>query len=335
MNNSFSDRIKERETEQLRSSSAQRLIEKLSLLRNRRETSKKRWFWELLQNASDYNEKVNVKLTVDNNKVVFEHDGLPFIDTDVFNLIRPDSNKKDDMRRKNSIGKFGSGFVSTHILSSHVKVNGIVKDDECELYKFNVDLDRSHFDNKARLIDDIERSINQFATSVKPTKSKEGFNTSFTYFIGEHLPDIKGIESDEIDLDYLYRILPYTLCFMPKLLSVQIVDHRNGGYEYRIKPSDKSNENTAIFNVSKKNLHIEEYEMRVFKNGDVSSCFQIKDGKIVQLPKDISKLFCGLPLIGTERTGLPLIVNSLFFEPTTEREGVEIDPTCDKQNKKY
>lgn len=50
------------------------------------------------------------------------------------------------------------------------------------------------------------------------------------------------------------------------------------------------------------------------------------------LPKEISKLFCGLPLIGTERIGLPIIVNSLRFEPTTEREGVEIDPSCDKQN---
>ena len=89
----FSKKIKEREAEQLRSSSAQRLIEKLSLLRNRRDASRRRWFWELLQNASDYNDNVNVELIVDDEKVVFKHDGLPFIDTDVFNLIRPDSNK--------------------------------------------------------------------------------------------------------------------------------------------------------------------------------------------------------------------------------------------------
>ncbi|MBR5061089.1 MAG: hypothetical protein IKX24_03005, partial [Prevotella sp.] len=93
-NKSFAKKIKERETEQLRSSSAQRLIEKLTLLKNRREPSRKRWFWELLQNASDYNDGVNVVLIVDNKKVEFKHDGLPFIDTDVFNLILPDSNKR-------------------------------------------------------------------------------------------------------------------------------------------------------------------------------------------------------------------------------------------------
>ena len=219
----FSRKIKEREAEQLRSSSAQRLIEKLSLLRNRRDSSRKRWFWELLQNASDYNDSVNVKLIVDDEKVVFKHDGQPFIDTDVFNLIRPDSNKKDDIRRKDNIGKFGSGFVSTHILSSHVKVNGIIQDDEDHTYEFEVDLDRSNYLTKSLLIDDINDSINQFANSIKPITSTNGFNTSFTYFTDEPLPDIDILD---IDLDYLYRVLPYTLCFMPKILSVQILDNR-------------------------------------------------------------------------------------------------------------
>jgi len=325
----FSKKIKEREAEQLRSSSAQRLIEKLSLLRNRRDSSRKRWFWELLQNASDYNDSVNVKLIVDNDKVVFNHDGLPFIDTDVFNLIRPDSNKKDDIRRKDNIGKFGSGFVSTHILSSRVKVKGIVQDDEAHTYKFEVDLDRSHYLTKSRLIDDINDSINQFANSIKPVTNPNGFNTSFTYYTNEPLPNIDIIN---VDLDYIYRILPYTLCFMPKILSVHILDNRNGGYKFIIKRSNKHEEGSIMFNVSINNSPIEEYTMKVFNNSDVSSCFCIKDNKVMPLPKDIAKLFCGLPLVGTERIGLPIIANSLNFEPTTEREGVEIDPSCDKQN---
>jgi len=325
----FSKKIKEREAEQLRSSSAQRLIEKLSLLRNRRDASRRRWFWELLQNASDYNDNVNVELIVDDEKVVFKHDGLPFIDTDVFNLIRPDSNKKDDNRRKDNIGKFGSGFVSTHILSSRVKVNGIVQDDENNMYEFEVDLNRSNYLTKSLLIDDINKSIDQFANSIKPITNLTGFTTSFTYYTSEPLPNIC---IKDIGLNYIYRILPYTLCFMPKILSVQIVDNRNRGYKSIIKRSSKNVEGSIIFNVSIKNSPIEEYEMKVFNNDDVSSCFHIKDNKVMPLPIDIAKLFCGLPLVGTEKTGLPIIVNSLNFEPTTERDGVEIDPECDKQN---
>ena len=56
---------------QLQSASAKRLQEKLSLIKNRVELSKKRWFWELLQNASDYNDKVSVRLVVNNDKVEF------------------------------------------------------------------------------------------------------------------------------------------------------------------------------------------------------------------------------------------------------------------------
>lgn len=337
MNNSnFAQKIKERESKQLRSASTQRLLEKLSLIRNRRELYRKRWFWELLQNASDYNDSVNVQLVVDKEKIVFKHDGMPFLLSDVFNIIRPDSNKKDDDRRKDSIGKFGSGLVSTHILSSHIRVEGYAKDDEDlreeVLYKFETDVDRKNYQTKSLLMADIDDSIDNFAHSLTSTVYIDGFNTSFTYYLNEQLPDINAISYADIDLDYLYQVLPYTLCFMPKILSVKIFDNRNQESTYYIKRSSKSDSETIIFNTSKNDGLIEEVWMKYFENDEVSSCFHIKDNKIMPFPKGISKLFCGLPLIGTERTGLPLIANSLEFEPTTEREGVEIDPSCDKQN---
>lgn len=95
---------------QLQSASAKRLQEKLSLIKNRVELSKKRWFWELLQNASDYNDKVSVRLVVNNDKVEFYHDGAPFSITDALNLISPNSDKDNDdsnqteQRKKGNIG---------------------------------------------------------------------------------------------------------------------------------------------------------------------------------------------------------------------------------------
>ena len=114
--------VDKEENEQLRSIPAQRLIEKLSLLKNRVNEAKKRWFWELLQNASDYNESVNVKLIVSDDRVTFSHDGAPFSLRDALNLISPDSNKQDDEKHKDNIGKFGTGLVSTHILYSIMEV---------------------------------------------------------------------------------------------------------------------------------------------------------------------------------------------------------------------
>ena len=45
---SIKDKVDKEENERLRSIPAQRLIEKLSLLKNRINSAKKRWFWELL-----------------------------------------------------------------------------------------------------------------------------------------------------------------------------------------------------------------------------------------------------------------------------------------------
>lgn len=65
------NKIKQTAQFQLQSASAKRLQEKLSLIKNKVESSKKRWFWELLQNASDYNDEVSVRLVITNDKVDF------------------------------------------------------------------------------------------------------------------------------------------------------------------------------------------------------------------------------------------------------------------------
>ena len=223
----FAKKIKELAVKQLESSSAQRLIEKLSLIKNRREDSRKRWFWELMQNASDYNDSVNLDLVVTDTTVSFSHDGLPFQKSDILDLIRPNSNKQDDTRRKDLIGKFGSGFVSTHILSSHVRIEGIVvDDDDNSMREFKIDLNRSHFEDKKRLLNDIQETIEQIGASAKRITKGNSLKTSFTYYFEEPLPGINPLKSQDVDLRYLYEVLPYTLCFMPKIKSVRIIDKR-------------------------------------------------------------------------------------------------------------
>lgn len=134
--------------EQLLSIPAQRLIEKLSLLKNRKSTALRRWFWELLQNASDYNESVSVKLDIYPNRVDFRHNGEPFSLRDALNLISPDSNKREDKIHKDNIGKFGTGLVSTHILSAVIHTEGICKIEDNGYFHFSVDLNRENFEKK-------------------------------------------------------------------------------------------------------------------------------------------------------------------------------------------
>ena len=61
---------------------------------------------------------------------------------------------------------------------------------------------------------------------------------------------------------------------------------------------------------------------------------RFENNEILPYPKELSRIFCGLPLIGTEEIGLPFLLNSLKFMPTTEREGVELEPNSNEVNRK-
>ena len=331
---SIKDKVDKEENEQLRSIPAQRLIEKLSLLKNRINFAKKRWFWELLQNASDYNESVNVKCVVSDNTVTFFHDGAPFSIRDVLNLISPDSNKQEDEVHKDNIGKFGTGLVSTHILSSLLNIEGLCVDDEENSYIFSLSLDRSCYKDKQALIEQITQAKEHLKDSLRECPLSEGFNTSFSYPLGNTLPDLPLLTPHDIDLDYLYDTLPYTLCFMPKVRSVIIQDQRDGAKAgiYKIERTIET-ENEIAFSIDTDSVSSTK-QFAFFQNGDVSSVFRIEDNRILAFPKELSRLFCGLPLIGTEDIGLPFLLNSLKFEPTTEREGVELEPSSNEVNRK-
>lgn len=326
-------KIDKEDNEQLRSIPAQRLAEKLLPLKNRVDNAKRRWFWELLQNASDYNQSVNVKLVVSDDKVQFMHDGSPFSIRDVLNLISPDSNKESDKIHKDNIGKFGTGLVSTHILSALMDVDGLFVDDKDICYKFHLSLDRSCFINKQELISQITQAKENFKKSCIESVISSGFQTIFTYTLGKSLPTLAPVSASDLNLTYLYEVLPYTMCFMPKVKSVQIEDCRTKAdtKSYAITRSDTTTERIT-FKIAKDNTE-ETKTFAYFEKEDVSSVLMIDGNKICPFPNNLSRIFCGLPLIGTEDIGLPFVLNSLKFEPTTEREGIELQPGANEKNR--
>lgn len=331
---SITDKIKEGIEEHLLSIPAQRLIEKLSLIKNRADNAKKRWFWELLQNASDYNDVVSVRLTVTPKEVVFSHNGQPFSIADALNLISPDSNKREDKVHLDNIGKFGTGFVSTHILSSVINVKGVCfEKDDNKYYEFSYTLDRSGYKCKENLIKVITEAQNEFTRSMTETENHEGYLTSFTYKLGHNLPEVGVVNASDIDLDYIYDVLPYTLCFMPKVKSVEIIDERIPSAVNTVSISRKATVGKDIIIEKCCNGSSKDYTFVYFENKDVSSVFLHKGNKIMAFPKGMSKMFCGLPLIGTEQNGIPFLINSNKFEPTPEREGVEIEPSVNDDNR--
>ena len=74
-------------------------------------------------------------------------------------------------------------------------------------------------------------------------------------------------------------------------------------------------------------------EFAYFKHKEVESVFCYENNCILPFPKNIAKMFCGLPLIGMEDIGLPFILNSQKFTPSQERNGVAISPSSNPENR--
>jgi len=94
-----------------------------------RKEFEKRWFWELLQNAKDSvpeSENVNVKIEIKEKEIAFSHSGNPFELDEILSLIIQGSSKTDD---DSKTGRFGTGFMTTYLLSKKVKITGKLTDD--------------------------------------------------------------------------------------------------------------------------------------------------------------------------------------------------------------
>jgi len=206
--------------------SAKDINDKLTKVRNRPEIAKRRWFWELLQNAKDSvkkTETVDVRLLISKNEsgksfVAFSHNGNPFKYQDAKNLIFPYSDK-DEEEDSDKSGRFGTGFLATHVLSQEIHVKGVYQRDG-KSFDFKFILDRSA-EGKTELAESITKTWQAFRenstenTSFQYDKSK--YDTHFIYSLNENMIQLiqESIEDFQISL-------PFALTFIPKINSITI-----------------------------------------------------------------------------------------------------------------
>ena len=72
--------------------------------------------------AQKKNKSIDINLKIEENTVIFEHNGNPFNDETFYALLYKYSEGKID--NIESTGRFGTGFLTTHTLSKIVNIKG-------------------------------------------------------------------------------------------------------------------------------------------------------------------------------------------------------------------
>jgi len=293
----------------------------------------KRWFWELLQNAKDSvneNESVKVKIEISENQISFSHTGNPFELDDILSLIIQGSSKNN---KEGKTGRFGTGFLTTYLLSKEVHISGKLTNNEgC----FSFLLNRNAIDNNDFYKLQLE-SNEQFDSSIREGSYlvDSDFQTKFTYLLDE-----KGKLTAKVGLECLNELIPITQLFNDQIESVTVIE--NG----QTKTFSKSHDNNikvleSTINEWSVNTLINQVPQTVFKayiqkgkKYDACIITHIVNGDETLLPlsSNFPRLYFTFPLIGTEDIGIPIIINSTYFDPRVERDGVYLKKISENSN---
>lgn len=296
-----------------------------------------RWAWELLQNAKDSisddaDRDVCVHIELNNDGVIFKHNGSCFSELDIRGLINQISSKEvEEGTQTKNTGRFGTGFLTTHMLSRKVRVSSIVKAEDAKCYRFEFLLDREG-KTTTELAPKVELAWAGFQKSTQEIDSgydENLFNTSFQYTLETH--EQKDIANKGI-VEFL-KLIPYVLTFISKIREVQIVDNVAGRSVLFRNTNEVVDEFISVIEKVENSVKSDVLILQA-KASKVSIAIEVDKVEKGYLVKDIGsvpKLFCDYPLIGSEDFHFPVVVNSFYFNPLTERDGVWLKNSNDSE----
>lgn len=324
--------IQEADNNSLRIGAANRIVQLLDKQRySNNENSVKRWIWELCQNAKDVsNDTGKVKICIGfdkiNKSVVFKHNGRPFTMANIMSLINQSSSKDRYNEGERQSGKFGTGFITTHLLSEIVNVSGFLETEKNKFSKFEIILDRTGHD-KNEVISAMEKAVDQLQ-GCKPLADGEleedAYNTMFEYQL-----DNEGIIVAQQGIDNLRVSAPFVLSMLKDIEEI-VLEATREKYKYSQPVScglDGSLIHEIIYECDARTKKI--YVLNLTEeNITVSIALERREHGAYILPfaEQQSKLFCDFPLIGTEDFPFPVLIFSSDFNPTEPRDGIYL--TC-------
>ena len=288
---------------------------------------RKRWIWELLQNAKDTiannptRDTIHARILIDGDIVRFQHDGDPFKADARLGLLYKYSEDKENAE---STGRFGTGFLTTHCLSKIVKIESNMYGDDDEIIGFSVTMYRD-----GSLEDELLEGL------VKMRESEvywdEPFEwTTYTY----HVNTESGRRAILLGKENFKENMAQTLLFCKEIASIELND--NGEMTTVRKVSDDGFQ-AAFEIISGSSKTMRRFIHYSSENNDADLTKKYKKERSIRLhvaceidehknivsTEDKTSLFCVFPLVGIEeQIQMPIFIDSPDFEPDSERQSL-------------
>ena len=291
--------------------------------------SSNRAVWELVQNACDLTTECEVILDYSNG-FSFTHNGKPFTTKSFISLIKQVSGKYGEESDIPEVGKYGTGFLTTHTFGRKFLINSILEANNTffEIKDFLIDRSPKEWkalsENIRTQKENVYQLIQEGAILTNP-EIKTTFN-----FIPETDQEKNYISESSKDLeDYI----PIVLTINDRLKKVKIV----------INNTETSFEQIEKIKVEN-DKGIELYKTTISKNGTKKILYSIIESEdqievilpinenleLFQFSERVARLFLYYPLIGSEDFGLNFIINCNNFLPTEPRDGIHLQSNKDQ-----
>ena len=305
---------------------------------------KKRWIWELLQNAKDTivsnpnRHTIKARIIIEGDIVKFQHDGDPFSADARLALLYKYG---DDKENAESTGRFGTGFLTTHCLSKIVSIESNMMGDENALIGFVVTMYRDGT-TEGDLLDGLKKMRN----------SEKYYNqsyewTTFTY----HINSESGRRAVKLGKEHFKENIAQTFLFCKELESVELIDNGEKTYIERISDNqltskihqaqfkiilDKADPITRTFIYCYSEEADEELsaKYKAERHIRLQVACEVDENKNIVSTGEKTSLFCVFPLVGIEgQIQMPIFVNSPDFEPDSERQNLIMNGVAKDEEK--
>lgn len=292
--------------------------------------SSNRAIWELVQNACDLSKECEVIIDYSKGGFSFTHNGTHFTTKAFISLIKQVSGKYGEESEIPEVGKYGTGFLTTHTFGRRFLINSVLE------------ANNTYFEIKDFLIDRSPKEWKELSENIKAQKEnvykliKEGAiisnpanKTTFT-FIPESPQEFSYIAESSKDLeDYV----PIVLTINERLKKVSIIN--NGIHTTFVRASKAEVPNNHSINL---------FKTSITKNGIEKVLYSIIDNEnqievilpinekleLFQFAERVARLFLYYPLIGSEHFGFNFIINCNQFLPTEQRDGIHLKSNKDQ-----